>query len=151
MQQEELVFSIEYFDFLHAFFADKDKYARIADNVKLSYCWRLYRTLAIHYPKQIQNYQNVRTVEMIDFLQRTMFTGQVPGWSKTANLKEDTDPNFKYNQVPIQLKELLAKQKNIELKSLDQAYKFWPAKTLKELDDIRLMTEQQSKKKTARK
>lgn len=143
----ELIARIELFEFIRVFFADKKKYALLTSKAKTDHAWMLYRMLSIYYPKQVQEYQNIKTAEMIDFLHLQMYAGKLPWWIRTPKLNLKSDGLWKLEKFSNKTKVAFCKIKNVEYKSLEDVYCMFPDWVLDCLEETKAMLEQEFKKK----
>lgn len=78
---------LTYFEFQTIFFSDKVKYSKIPNNIKESFAFQLFRTLAIKYPKIINKFQGNSHYSVIDFLHNRYYLGYKPDWVYQSSKK----------------------------------------------------------------
>lgn len=133
---------IELFDFMDAFFTNKQQFSRITDSAKLANAFMLNRFLAIKFPQEIQYINSFNDVSVIDALHAAMCKGSKPRWIYTKSNKNKSNELDKYkNEI-----EEYCKLHDIEVKSFNLLVELDSQTVLKELKELQDMKEQKTKK-----
>lgn len=138
---------IELFDFMDAFFTNKQQFSRITDSAKLSHSFMLRRFLSIKFPQEIQYLNTFDDVAVIDALHAAMCKGSKPRWIYTKSNKNKSNDLDKYKNEIQEYCHL----HDIEPKSFELLYALDSQTVIKELNELQELKEQKVKRQKTRK
>jgi hypothetical protein len=96
--QLNVINSIEFFDFMRAFFTDRKKYACLTDKAKSAHIFMWSRMMSIMYPVAMHACSKVHSTRVMDILHSKMCTNdpkKYPSWLFTKSSKNQSSEDEK--------------------------------------------------------